>query len=237
MPIYNIKLIGRKEVARGTMAFTFEKPKGFTFKVGQFADYTLINPKVHVNNKSLIYAHGNQYSVPVEYVGYNVEVSVGAQYVEIFHGGKVIAKHTRAYEQRQMVANIYHYLPLLMRKPGALKKSTALMQSRANGSWPVVYDKFWKELKDRFGESRGTAQLINLLWWAKEQNPSLVERAMEMAQHSGSISLESVQLIVRSLQSGPQNSEKPLIDIGKLLVFDRPKLGTESHDILLQQGA
>ena len=40
----NIKLKSKKEVASGTMAFHFEKPAGFTFKAGQFADYTLVNP-------------------------------------------------------------------------------------------------------------------------------------------------------------------------------------------------
>src|SRR6185312_13489548 len=45
MPIYNIKLIEKKEVAEGTMAFIFEKPDGFTYKAGQFGDFTLINPK------------------------------------------------------------------------------------------------------------------------------------------------------------------------------------------------
>ena len=44
MPIYKTKLKGRQEIAAGTMAFHFEKPEGFTYKAGQFADYTLINP-------------------------------------------------------------------------------------------------------------------------------------------------------------------------------------------------
>ena len=38
------KLIRREEVAEGTMAFHFEKPSGFKFKAGQFADVTLIDP-------------------------------------------------------------------------------------------------------------------------------------------------------------------------------------------------
>ena len=38
------KLIRREEVAEGTMAFHFEKPSGFTFKAGQFADVTLVDP-------------------------------------------------------------------------------------------------------------------------------------------------------------------------------------------------
>jgi ferredoxin-NADP reductase len=44
MPIYKTKLSGREEIASGTMSFHLEKPPGFTFKAGQFADYTLINP-------------------------------------------------------------------------------------------------------------------------------------------------------------------------------------------------
>jgi ferredoxin-NADP reductase len=38
------KLMRRKEVAEGTMAFHFERPSGFNFKAGQSADVTLANP-------------------------------------------------------------------------------------------------------------------------------------------------------------------------------------------------
>lgn len=40
----NIKLRSKREVASETMEFRFDKPAGFTFKPGQFADYTQINP-------------------------------------------------------------------------------------------------------------------------------------------------------------------------------------------------
>jgi ferredoxin-NADP reductase len=38
------KLIRREEVAEETMAFHFEKPSGFSFRAGQFADVTLTDP-------------------------------------------------------------------------------------------------------------------------------------------------------------------------------------------------
>ena len=38
------RLISREEVAEGTMAFHFEKPSGFSFRAGQFADATLTDP-------------------------------------------------------------------------------------------------------------------------------------------------------------------------------------------------
>jgi ferredoxin-NADP reductase len=38
---YRSTLLGRTEVAEGTMAFQFEKPKDFVFKAGQYIDLTL----------------------------------------------------------------------------------------------------------------------------------------------------------------------------------------------------
>ena len=38
---YQSTLLGRTEVAEGTMAFQFEKPNDFVFKAGQYIDLTL----------------------------------------------------------------------------------------------------------------------------------------------------------------------------------------------------
>lgn len=42
--VTNIKLVKKEEIANDTMAFYFEKPEGFEYRAGQFADYTLLNP-------------------------------------------------------------------------------------------------------------------------------------------------------------------------------------------------
>ncbi len=44
MSIQMVRLLGREYVAENTMAFHFEKPEGFVYKAGQFADYTLHDP-------------------------------------------------------------------------------------------------------------------------------------------------------------------------------------------------
>lgn len=44
MPVYKVQLTAKREVAEGTLAFHFEKPPGFAYKAGQFADCTLIDP-------------------------------------------------------------------------------------------------------------------------------------------------------------------------------------------------
>lgn len=45
MKSYNVKLIEKKEVAAGTMSFHFEKPKNFKYLPGQYALFSLIDPK------------------------------------------------------------------------------------------------------------------------------------------------------------------------------------------------
>lgn len=42
---YTTKLIRKEEIADGTTAFHFEKPEGFTFRAGQFLDWTIVNPR------------------------------------------------------------------------------------------------------------------------------------------------------------------------------------------------
>jgi ferredoxin-NADP reductase len=44
MSNHHVKLKRKEEVAEGTMAFYFERPAGFQFKAGQFADFSLLNP-------------------------------------------------------------------------------------------------------------------------------------------------------------------------------------------------
>ncbi len=41
---YEVALKGKKQIAEGTMTFTFEKPKAFKFKAGQHIRMTLIDP-------------------------------------------------------------------------------------------------------------------------------------------------------------------------------------------------
>ncbi|MEO7015643.1 MAG: FAD-dependent oxidoreductase [Leifsonia sp.] len=44
MALPRTKLVEKVEAAEGTMSFHFEKPAGFEYRAGQFADYTLLKP-------------------------------------------------------------------------------------------------------------------------------------------------------------------------------------------------
>jgi ferredoxin-NADP reductase len=41
---YIIKLLAKREIANGTMAFEWSKPEGYTFTPGQATDWTLVDP-------------------------------------------------------------------------------------------------------------------------------------------------------------------------------------------------
>jgi ferredoxin-NADP reductase len=51
MSAYQSTLLGRTEVAEGTMAFQFEKPKNFVFKAGQYIDLTLLGSHAGSSNE------------------------------------------------------------------------------------------------------------------------------------------------------------------------------------------
>lgn len=44
MPIYTLKLLQKRDIARQTIELAFEKPPGFNFIPGQYGGFTLINP-------------------------------------------------------------------------------------------------------------------------------------------------------------------------------------------------
>ena len=50
MSTYQSTLLGRTEVAEGTMAFQFEKPRDFGFKAGQYIDLTLSGSQAGSSN-------------------------------------------------------------------------------------------------------------------------------------------------------------------------------------------
>jgi len=101
--------------------------------------------------------------------------------VEVWHEGRLVARHERSYSRQQKVLDLEHYLAALERKPGALAGSTALEQWRRQGRWPASYDRLWDELIGRHGKQRGTEQMLGLLEEGKRQGWRQLRRAIEQA--------------------------------------------------------
>ena len=89
-----------------------------------------------VNRRQMVRFATNWYSVPPQYVGKTVTVKAFVFQVIIALPETVIAAHARSYERDEEVLDPHHYLPVLLRKPGAFERATPIV------TWPLppVYD-------------------------------------------------------------------------------------------------
>lgn len=142
---------------------------------------------VRVDQKSLVTVRQSRYSVPTRLVGLRVAVELGAHTITVRHDGQVVARHDRARERFSTTAVIDHYLDLLVRKPGALRRALPVAQARARGEWPAVYDQLWQRLEEKVGRSEAASQMIEVLVLCREHPPEIVERAVAGALAAGAI--------------------------------------------------
>jgi hypothetical protein len=75
-----------------------------------------------VDKQGCVTVKTNFYSVPVR-VGTRVEARIHPLHVEIWHAGRLIARHERCHSRRQHVLDLEHYLDVLSHKPGAFAGS------------------------------------------------------------------------------------------------------------------
>lgn len=74
-----------------------------------------------VSSYCLVQHATNSYSVKCEYVERLVKLHIYADEIQIFHEEQCIAKHKRSFERFKKIYDPWHYVPLLERKPGALR--------------------------------------------------------------------------------------------------------------------
>jgi len=177
--------------------------------------------RVRVDTKGRVFVRVNRYSVPIGLAGRRVEARVEANRVDVFHGGRLVASHPRLHGRHQERLELDHYLELLQRKPGALKRSTALHQARQAGRWPQSYDRLWAELQRRYGSSDGTRHLLDILMLHRRHRTEDVHAAVELSLEYGCCDGGAVAVVLRQLLVDERNSE-PLDDIGLLQRFERP---------------
>ncbi len=62
----------------------------------------------------------NKYSVDARVAGRHVLVRAYSENIVVLLGEEVVAEHARSFRREQVIYDPWHYLPVLMRKPGAL---------------------------------------------------------------------------------------------------------------------
>lgn len=165
-----------------------------------------------VDSSSRLRVRTNHYSVPVALVGRSVEVRLYAQHLEVLHQGRCVATHERLpgrFEERLVLD---HYLELLQVKPGALANARALRQARERGQWPPEYDRLFGLLKQRYGDTEGTRQMLQVLWLHRQSDSAAVHHAVTQALALGCCEASAIQVLLRQ----PDTSLAPPLPAGEL---------------------
>jgi hypothetical protein len=63
----------------------------------------------------------NRYSVAASAVGRPVEIRAYAERIELRQDGRIVGEHRRCFGRDQTIFDPWHYVPVLARKPGALR--------------------------------------------------------------------------------------------------------------------
>lgn len=119
------------------------------------------------------------YSVPVEWVGRDVQVKLDAERVVILgpQGGRAV--HARSYVMHAAVLDVDHYLPLLRRKHRGLDHALPLRQfmDRVPGEWRALL----AALRRDEGEIAGSQAFVDVLLLCRTYSQGAVRAAVEEA--------------------------------------------------------
>lgn len=172
----------------------------------------------------------NFYSVPAK-AGTRVEARIRPLHVEIWHGGKQIARHERCHGRRQHVLDLEHYLDVLSHKPGAFAGSKPLAQWREAGRWPDCYDELWDRLRARHGKQQGTRSMIEVLTLGREFGHDRLREAITSAVSLGAYDAAAVRYLLTEARLHKARPDP--VDVGELARYDRPMPSVADYDALL----
>jgi transposase len=74
-----------------------------------------------VSKTCLVRFDNNKYSVAASAVGRPVEIRAYADRIELRQDGRVVGEHRRSFGRNETIFDPWHYVPVLARKPGALR--------------------------------------------------------------------------------------------------------------------
>lgn len=137
------------------------------------------------------------YSVPVRFIDRKVTVHLTGDMLVVFEGRREIARHARLAGRGLEHLVLDHYLEVLLRKPGALGRSEALHQARAEGTFTAEHEAFWAMAQRQLGEIEGTKALVRVLLLHRHQQHTDVLAGLRAAVDLGTCSDDVVALEAR----------------------------------------
>jgi transposase len=148
-----------------------------------------------VSSTCLLKIDHNRYSVPADWANRVVSVRIGADRLRMVADGNVIAEHPRCYGRNELICDPWHYLPVLEKKPGALRHGAPFRQWDLPATVRVVRDRLLKQEK-------GDRAFVELLLMARalgETGLETLEVACDLTLQTGVIAAAIVLNEMRRL--------------------------------------
>ncbi len=179
-----------------------------------------------VSSTCLVILDRNRYSAPCELVGQIVSIRVYPEQIDLVAHDTRVASHLRSFARKETLYDWQHYIPLIQRKPGALRNGAPF------ADMPVPLQHLRTLLLRREGGDRVMAKVLAEVPKAGLEN---VLVAVELVLESGVPSAEHIENMLNRLKSPPlpeaidsplQISEEPIADTGR---YDRLRDEVTDH--------
>jgi hypothetical protein len=131
-----------------------------------------------VSKTCLVRFDNNKYSVTAGAIGRPVEIRAYADRIELRQNGRVVGDHPRRFGRDQIAYDPWHYVPVLARKPGALRNGAPFKD------WilPPGLERVRRKLA---GSDDGDRQMVKILTAVLSDGLPAVDEACTEALHEG----------------------------------------------------
>jgi transposase len=179
-------------------AFEAERPKLVPIAT---AFNGFIATQASVSKTCLVRFDNNKYSVVSRAVGRPVEIQAYADRVVIRQDGTVVGEHRRCFGRGDTVYDPWHYVPVLARKPGALRNGAPFKD------WllPASLERVRRKLK---GSDDGDRQMVKVLSAVLSDGLAAVEAACAEALAGG---VHSADVVLNILSRRREPDPAPTI--------------------------
>jgi transposase len=156
-------------------AFEAERPS-LVPCAGRFDGFHAI--AASVSKTCLVRFDNNKYSVAASAVGRPVEIRAYAERIELRQDGRIVGEHRRCFGRDQTIFDPWHYVPVLARKPGALRNGAPFK----NWVLPANLERIRRKLA---AVEDGDRQMVEILTAVLSDGLPAVEAACAEALREG----------------------------------------------------
>ncbi len=182
-----------------------------------------VEEAARVSSTCLVSVARNRYSVPCELVGQAVSTRLYPTRVVVVAGDVVVAEHDRLADKGKVRYDWRHYIPLIQRKPGALRNGAPF------ADLPEPLQRMRKALLRESGGDRLMAKVLALVPSAGLDAVLVaVELALERMPPSGRVSEQHVINVLARLNAAPRPDNVET----RLQVLTPPTADTARYDRL-----